>query len=101
MRRAVRPSVAVEPQQRRLASPRAADPVSGDGRLSQSPRPHVYSEPERRARCQPVLRGAWGLYPNLTMDLLVPQIARLISVENATRLFLLLGSIPSGRVTNR
>jgi hypothetical protein len=33
---------------------------------------------------------AWALYPNLAMDLLVPQMARLISVENATRLFLLL-----------
>jgi hypothetical protein len=33
---------------------------------------------------------AWALYPNLAMDLLVPQVARLISVEYATRLFLLL-----------
>lgn len=32
---------------------------------------------------------AWALYPNLAMDLLVPRMARLISVENATRLFLL------------
>ncbi|WP_271588698.1 hypothetical protein [Bradyrhizobium sp. CCBAU 53415] len=33
---------------------------------------------------------AWAFYPNLAMDLLVPQMARLMSVENATRLFLLL-----------
>ncbi len=33
---------------------------------------------------------AWALYPNLAMDLLIPRMARLISVENATRLFLLL-----------
>src|SRR5438105_519688 len=32
----------------------------------------------------------WAFYPNLAMDLLVPQMARLMSVENATRLFLLL-----------
>ncbi len=31
----------------------------------------------------------WALYPNLGMDLLVPQIARWVGVENATRLFLL------------
>jgi hypothetical protein len=36
---------------------------------------------------------AWALYPNLAMDLLVPQIARLTSVENATRLFLLLSQL--------
>lgn len=33
---------------------------------------------------------AWAFYPNLGMDLLVPQMARLMSVETATRLFLLL-----------
>ena len=38
----------------------------------------------------PYYEVAWALYPNLAMDLLVPQIARLVSVENATRLFLLL-----------
>jgi hypothetical protein len=38
----------------------------------------------------PYYEVAWALYPNLAMDLLIPQIARLISVENATRLFLLL-----------
>src|ERR1700722_15458298 len=36
---------------------------------------------------------AWALYPNLAMDLLVPQMARLISVENAARLFLLLSQL--------
>jgi hypothetical protein len=36
---------------------------------------------------------AWALYPNLAMDLLIPQMARLISVENATRLFLLLSQM--------
>ncbi|WP_456662449.1 hypothetical protein [Bradyrhizobium sp. LB13.1] len=36
---------------------------------------------------------AWAFYPNLGMDLLVPQMARLISVENATRLFLLLSQL--------
>src|ERR1700733_5464104 len=38
----------------------------------------------------PYYEVAWELYPNLGIDLLVPQMARLISVENATRLFLLL-----------
>lgn len=36
---------------------------------------------------------AWAFYPNLAMDLLVPQLARLTSVENATRLFLLLSQL--------
>lgn len=36
---------------------------------------------------------AWAFYPNLGMDLLVPQMARLMSVENATRLFLLLSQM--------
>ncbi|RTE91112.1 hypothetical protein [Bradyrhizobium sp. LVM 105] len=36
---------------------------------------------------------AWAFYPNLGMDLLVPQMARLISVESATRLFLLLSQL--------
>ncbi|WP_035969419.1 hypothetical protein [Bradyrhizobium sp. WSM1417] len=35
----------------------------------------------------------WAFYPNLGMDLLVPQMARLIGVENATRLFLLLSQL--------
>lgn len=36
---------------------------------------------------------AWAFYPNLGMDLLVPQMARLMSVENATRLFLLVSQL--------
>ena len=46
----------------------------------------------------PYYEVAWALYPNLAMDLLIPQMARLLSVENATRLFLLLsqGLIVSG-----
>ena len=35
----------------------------------------------------------WAFYPNLGMDLLVPQLARLMGVENATRLFLLLSQV--------
>src|SRR5260370_35016106 len=38
----------------------------------------------------PYYEVAWALYPNLAMDLLVPQMARLTGVEDATRLFLLL-----------
>ena len=41
----------------------------------------------------PYYEVAWALYPNLAMDLMVPQIARLIGVENATRLFLLLSQV--------
>jgi hypothetical protein len=41
----------------------------------------------------PYYEVAWALYPNLAMDLLIPQIARLISVENATRLFLVLSQV--------
>jgi hypothetical protein len=41
----------------------------------------------------PYYEVAWAFYPNLAMDLLVPQMARLISVENATRLFLLLSQL--------
>jgi hypothetical protein len=42
------------------------------------------------ADTNPYYQVTWALYPNLAMDLLIPQMARLISVENATRLFLLL-----------
>src|SRR5438477_5167904 len=38
----------------------------------------------------PYYEVAWALYPNLAMDLLVPRMAALIGVENATRMFLLL-----------
>ena len=41
----------------------------------------------------PYYEVVWALYPNLAMDLLVPQMARLISVEDATRLFLLLSQL--------
>jgi hypothetical protein len=41
------------------------------------------------ANANPYYEAAWALYPNLAMDLMVPQIARLVSVENAMRLFLL------------
>lgn len=41
----------------------------------------------------PYYEVAWAFYPNLGMDLLVPQLARLMSVENATRLFLLLSQL--------
>jgi hypothetical protein len=41
------------------------------------------------ADANPYYEAAWALYPNLAMDLIVPQIARLVSVENAMRVFLL------------
>ncbi|MBR1165739.1 hypothetical protein JQ571_02060 [Bradyrhizobium liaoningense] len=41
----------------------------------------------------PYYEVRWAFYPNLGMDLLVPQLARLMSVENATRLFLLLSQV--------
>ena len=41
----------------------------------------------------PYYEVTWALYPNLAMDLLIPQLARLVSVENATRLFLLLSQL--------
>ena len=37
----------------------------------------------------PFYQVTWALYPNLAMDLLIPQLARLMSVESATRSFLL------------
>jgi hypothetical protein len=36
---------------------------------------------------------AWGLYPNLAMDLIVPPLARLMRVETATRLFYLASQV--------
>ena len=42
------------------------------------------------ADANPYYEAAWALYPNLAMDLLVPQMARLTGVVDATRLFLLL-----------
>ncbi len=41
----------------------------------------------------PFYQIVWALYPNLAMDLLIPQIARLIGVENASRVFLLLSQV--------
>ncbi|MES2029824.1 MAG: hypothetical protein V4477_11675 [Pseudomonadota bacterium] len=42
-----------------------------------------------RPGANPYYEVHWALYPNLGMDLLIPQIARWVGVENATRLFLL------------
>jgi hypothetical protein len=42
----------------------------------------------------PYYRVAWAIYPNLAMDLIVPQLARLgVAVELGTRLFLLLSQV--------
>jgi hypothetical protein len=41
----------------------------------------------------PYYQAAWAPYPNLAMDLIVPQWARLVSVEDATRLFLFFSQI--------
>jgi hypothetical protein len=41
----------------------------------------------------PFYQVVWALYPNLAMDLLIPQMARLIGVETASRLFLLLSQV--------
>src|SRR5476649_639531 len=41
----------------------------------------------------PFYQVVWALYPNLAMDLLIPQMARAISVENASWLFLLLSQV--------
>ena len=41
----------------------------------------------------PFYQTAWAFYPNLAMDLVIPQMARLVSVETATRLFLLLSQV--------
>ena len=39
------------------------------------------------AAANPFYDVAWGLYPNLAMDLIVPPIARLVGAVEATRLF--------------
>ncbi|HMF24782.1 MAG TPA: hypothetical protein VKG24_22035 [Pseudolabrys sp.] len=46
----------------------------------------------------PYYHAAWALYPNLSMDLLVPQLARAFNVDTASRIFLLLsqGLVISG-----
>lgn len=41
----------------------------------------------------PFYQVEWAIYPNLAMDLLIPQLARLVSIEYATRFFLLLSQI--------
>jgi hypothetical protein len=41
----------------------------------------------------PYYEVSFALYPNLAMDLAVPQLARFMSVENATRLFFLLAQV--------
>lgn len=41
----------------------------------------------------PFYQIEWALYPNLAMDLLIPLMARLVGVETASRIFLLLSQI--------
>src|SRR5476649_1517647 len=41
----------------------------------------------------PFYQIVWALYPNLAMDLAITQIARLVGVENASRLFLLISQV--------
>lgn len=41
----------------------------------------------------PFYEPAWGFYPNLAMDLIVPPLARLIGVVSATKLFYLLSQV--------
>jgi hypothetical protein len=48
---------------------------------------------EGTADANPYYHAAWALYPNLAMDLLVPPFARVIGVETATRLFLLISQL--------
>ncbi len=45
------------------------------------------------ATANPFYQVAWGLYPNLAMDLVVPPLARVFGVEAATRAFLLLSQL--------
>lgn len=45
------------------------------------------------AHAQPYYQVHWALIPNLAMDLIVPQVGRLIGVETATRLFYLASQI--------
>jgi hypothetical protein len=41
----------------------------------------------------PFYQTAWALYPNLAMDIAIPQMARVMDVENATRLFLFISQL--------
>jgi hypothetical protein len=45
------------------------------------------------AEANPYYRVAWALYPNLAMDLVVPPLARFMSVEVATKAFFLVGQL--------
>lgn len=45
------------------------------------------------ADAHPHYQLAWAFYPNLAMDLVVPRLARFMSVEGAMRLFLLLAQL--------
>jgi hypothetical protein len=45
------------------------------------------------ADANPFYETAWALYPNLAMDLLVPPFARLVGVEAATRVFLVVSQM--------
>ncbi|WP_407178083.1 hypothetical protein [Bradyrhizobium sp. STM 3562] len=45
------------------------------------------------ANANPYYQAAWALYPNLAMDLVIPRLARVMSVEGAARLFLLLSQL--------
>ncbi|HET9715892.1 MAG TPA: hypothetical protein VFP60_06875 [Pseudolabrys sp.] len=48
---------------------------------------------EAGPHASPFYEVDWELYPNLAMDLLVPQIAKAMSVEHAMRLFLLVSQL--------
>lgn len=45
------------------------------------------------ANAHPFYQVEWAIYPNLAMDLIIPQFARLMSVETATRVFLLISQV--------
>src|SRR3981081_4728382 len=46
------------------------------------------------ADANPFYQVTWAAYPNLAMDLIVPRLAQLMSVESATRAFYLLRQMP-------
>lgn len=45
------------------------------------------------ADANPFYQVTWAAYPNLAMDLIVPRLARLMSVESATRVFYLVSQV--------
>jgi hypothetical protein len=47
----------------------------------------------RDGAAHPFYEVTWAAYPNLAMDLIVPRLARLMSVESATRVFYLLSQV--------